>query len=338
MRRLAPLLALLALLVAAPAAAAAPVSARDLLGDLRTAQPKGEGYDRGLFDHWVDADGDGCDTRDEVLVEEARTPPGLTERCSLVGGRWWSAYDDLLVTSARRLDIDHFVPLAEAWRSGARRWDADTRRRFANDLDYPLTLIAVTASTNRSKSDQDPTAWLPPFGAYRCTYVASWIAVKWRWRLAGDALERGALTVGLSGCGRRALVPAPRRAAIGIDREPEAEAAPPEEGQAAAPVAPATGADDPRFGSCREALAAGYGPYVAGRDPEYAWYRDGDGDGTVCEGPPAAQQPPATAAGDDPRFGSCREALAAGYGPYVRGQDPEYAWYRDGDGDGIVCE
>ena len=340
MRRLAPLIALLALLVPAASAAAAPVSARDLLGDLRTAQPKGEGYDRDLFEHWVDADGDGCDARDEVLIAEARTPPGVTGRCSLVGGRWWSAYDDLIVTSARRLDIDHFVPLAEAWRSGARRWDADTRRRFANDLDYPLTLIAVTASTNRSKSDQDPATWLPSFGAYRCTYVASWIAVKWRWRLAVDALERGALTVGLSGCGRRALVPEPRRAAIGLGGAGEAAApdeAPATDGGAAAAV-PAGPGDDPRFGSCREALAAGYGPYVLGRDPEYAWYRDGDGDGTVCEGAPAAAAPAAPVAGDDPRFGSCREAKAAGYGPYVRGQDPEYAWYRDGDGDGTVCE
>ncbi|MFM7694144.1 MAG: excalibur calcium-binding domain-containing protein [Actinomycetota bacterium] len=277
MRRLVLLLPLLALAFGAPVAAAAPVSARGLLAELRTAQPQGAGYDRDLFDHWIDADGDGCDTRDEVLIQEARTPPGLTGRCRLVGGRWWSAYDDLLITSARRLDIDHFVPLAEAWRSGARRWDADTRRRFANDLDYPLTLIAVTAATNRSKSDQDPTTWLPPFGTYRCTYVASWIAVKWRWRLTVDVLERGALTVGLSGCGRRALVPKPRRAPVGIGSGAGQAAG---GGQAATP---ATGARDPRFGSCREAKAAGYGPYVSGRDPEYAWYRDGDGDGTVCE-------------------------------------------------------
>jgi len=40
----------------------------------------------------------------------------------------------------------------------------------------------------------------------------------------------------------------------------------------------------------------------------------------------------------DPRFGTCGAANAAGYGPYYRGQDPEYAWYIDRDGDGIVCE
>lgn len=44
------------------------------------------------------------------------------------------------------------------------------------------------------------------------------------------------------------------------------------------------------------------------------------------------------AGGTDPRFGTCRAAIAAGYGPYVRGVDPEYDWYSDADRDGTVCE
>lgn len=52
---------------------------------------------------------------------------------------------------------------------------------------------------------------------------------------------------------------------------------------APAPGSGASGGTDPRFGSCRQAIAAGRGPYVRGVDPEYDWYRDGDGDGTVCE-------------------------------------------------------
>ena len=58
----------------------------------------------------------------------------------------------------------------------------------------------------------------------------------------------------------------------------------------AAPAAPSTilapGApdgSDPRFGACHDAVANGYGPYVAGRDPEYDWYGDADGDGVNCE-------------------------------------------------------
>jgi endonuclease YncB( thermonuclease family) len=53
---------------------------------------------------------------------------------------------------------------------------------------------------------------------------------------------------------------------------------------------------------------------------------------------PAPVAPLPAPGGTDPRFGTCREAIAAGFGPYVRGADPEYDWYRDADGDGVVCE
>lgn len=58
----------------------------------------------------------------------------------------------------------------------------------------------------------------------------------------------------------------------------------------------------------------------------------------VCGGAAAPTTVAGGAGGLDPRFGSCREAIAAGYGPYVAGVDPEYDWYRDGDGDGVNCE
>ncbi|MDX6741003.1 lamin tail domain-containing protein [Actinocorallia sp. A-T 12471] len=41
---------------------------------------------------------------------------------------------------------------------------------------------------------------------------------------------------------------------------------------------------------------------------------------------------------NDPRFDTCADAIAAGYGPYYQGQDPEYYWYTDRDKDGVVCE
>lgn len=78
-----------------------------------------------------------------------------------------------------------------------------------------------------------------------------------------------------------------------------------------------------------------------GNDP-FGLDRDDDGEG--CEDaaspppPPPDPDPPPPDPGTDPRFGTCREAIAAGYGPYYRGQDPEYDWYRDADGDGVVCE
>lgn len=42
--------------------------------------------------------------------------------------------------------------------------------------------------------------------------------------------------------------------------------------------------------------------------------------------------------GTDSLFSYCYEAIDAGYGPYVRGVDPECDSYRDADGDGVVCE
>ena len=259
------------------AAAATTVSAPSLLKNLTVASPHTVGYTRSLFHLWIDANGNGCDTRKEVLISEARVKPHLGSGCYLSGGRWWSAYDNLFITNSSSLDIDHFVPLAEAWRSGAYRWSAGTREAYANDLGYSLSLIAVSATTNRSKSDADPAGWLPPFNSYRCTYVATWIAIKWRWRLTVDPIEKGALTFGLVGCGAAANVLQPTRASI-----------------TTGPVAPATSGNtttgtgnggklDPRYAYCTLAIAAGLGPYYRGQDPEYAWYRDRDGDGIVCE-------------------------------------------------------
>lgn len=39
--------------------------------------------------------------------------------CVLTGGEWYSPYDDRYISGARGLDIDHLVPLAESWDSGA---------------------------------------------------------------------------------------------------------------------------------------------------------------------------------------------------------------------------
>ncbi|MFF0250503.1 thermonuclease family protein [Streptosporangium sandarakinum] len=53
---------------------------------------------------------------------------------------------------------------------------------------------------------------------------------------------------------------------------------------------------------------------------------------------PTSAPTPDPPADNNPRFGACAEANRNGYGPYRRGVDPEYAWYQDRDGDGLVCE
>ena len=157
------------------------------------------GYSRALFKHWIDADKDGCDTRAEVLIEEAVTKPKVGSKCALTGGKWLSAYDGVEVTSATKLDVDHMVPLAEAWRSGAWKWSSSQRQAYANDLSDSRALIAVTLSTNRSKGDKDPALWMPSID--QCTYTQNWIAIKTKYSLTVDAKEATKLNSLINSCG-----------------------------------------------------------------------------------------------------------------------------------------
>ncbi|MER5277760.1 HNH endonuclease family protein [Streptomyces sp. NPDC002809] len=182
----------------ASAAPGAPAGGSDLsLADAIAKIPNGTenrtGYERDSFHLWVDADKDGCDTRKEVLLAEAVKAPEQGARCALTAGEWLSYYDEVTVDAATKLDIDHVVPLAEAWDSGASQWDADRRERYANDLDADRSLVAVTARTNRQKADRDPAEWLPPAASAQCTYGADWVGTKLRWKLAADGKERAAL-------------------------------------------------------------------------------------------------------------------------------------------------
>ena len=158
-------------------------------------------YDRDLYPHWIDADGDCQDTRQEVLIAESRVPVRMTaDGCRVVSGEWFDPYTGQVFTDPGRLDIDHLVPLAEAHRSGADQWTEEWREAFANDLDLDESLIAVSASANRSKADQDPAEWLPPRRAYRCEYARAWLAVKDRWGLHIDPEEARAIAHALSDC------------------------------------------------------------------------------------------------------------------------------------------
>ena len=174
-----------------------PVSANTL--QLVVADDKTTGYNRALFKHWIDADKDGCDTRAEVLIEEAVTKPKVGTKCLLTGGKWVSAYDGVEVTSATKLDVDHMVPLAEAWRSGAWKWTAVQRQAFANDLKNSEALIAVTSSSNRSKGDKDPALWLP--AKEQCKYVENWVDIKVTYSLSADDREFFKLKSLMESCG-----------------------------------------------------------------------------------------------------------------------------------------
>lgn len=189
-----------ALLSAPSPAYAAPVPLADAIEALEVAEESRDGYDRSLFPHWIDADRDGCNTRAEVLLEEAVVAPEQGERCRLTGGEWYSYYDDRTFDNARGLDIDHMVPLAEAWDSGASEWSTQRRQAYANDLDEPVALVAVSAASNRSKADKDPSEWMPPSADAHCRYVTEWTTVKTRWGLSVDEVEREALNAVAAEC------------------------------------------------------------------------------------------------------------------------------------------
>jgi hypothetical protein len=167
------------------------------------------GYSRSLFKHWIDANGNGCDTREEVLIAESQSKPQVDAYgCKVIEGDWLSPYDNVMHTNPSDLDIDHMVPLKEAWDSGAWNWTAAQRQTFANDLSDPRALIAVTAGQNRSKSDRDPSNWIPPQKSYVCTYLSEWVAIKAKWKLSMDQSEFGRIKNLLTAsCATATIVP-----------------------------------------------------------------------------------------------------------------------------------
>lgn len=155
---------------------------------LKVAPESRTGYVRAKFKHWVGV-GNGCDSRKAVIISEAVIKPVLEKGCVIKSGEWFSVYDNVKVTDAGKLDVDHMVPLAEAWDSGASAWDDKKRELYANDQTDARHLIAVTGSSNRSKSDKDPSEWMPSNKTYHCQYITNWISIKIRWSLSVDEKE-----------------------------------------------------------------------------------------------------------------------------------------------------
>jgi hypothetical protein len=173
-------------------------ASRSELDTLAVEQPHSmAGYSRDKFPHWVTINGR-CDTRETVLRRDGQDVATDSE-CRSTTGNWYSAYDGKTLTTAATVDIDHMVPLANAWRSGADTWDSATRRRFANDLSSPQ-LIAVSASSNRAKGDQSPDQWKPPQASYWCTYARAWINVKQVYVLSVTPAEHDTLVQMLDTC------------------------------------------------------------------------------------------------------------------------------------------
>lgn len=246
-------------------------SARSALAVLATIPRMKEhpqGYARDLFRHWTDDDGDGCNTREEVLIAESVTPAQVDAYgCKVVEGDWFSEYDGITHTNPSNLDIDHVVSLKEAWDSGAWNWSAAQRQKFANDLSDPRSLIAVTASANRSKSDKDPSNWIPGRQEAVCTYIVNWVAVKAKWKLSMDESEWG------------------RSRNIIAKNCPTATVAP--WGSAGTGTVPVTGSVAPATSSTTTSVAGGSGlrrvtPHQRCKSAEVGQFGQADGTTYVC--------------------------------------------------------
>jgi hypothetical protein len=231
------------------------------------------GYDRDRFGPaWLDADRNGCDTRNDLLREHLTEVTLESNGCVVAAG----AYDDPYTGSridywqghGTLVDIDHVVALGNSWVTGAFAWDIEKRAAFAND---PLNLLPADAGANRQKGDGDAATWLPPNRSFRCRYVARQVAVKSKYDLWVTAPERAATERVLGSCPDEPLPADTWGAATAVDHDISDPAEVPSPGTASTP-----------FASCDAARAVGAAPVRRG-DAGYGEHLDGDGDGTACE-------------------------------------------------------
>jgi hypothetical protein len=183
---------------ATPTGIPSAATARSELATITVAAAgSGTGYSRDLFPHWHIVSGT-CDTRETVLKRDG-TSVVTSSACAATSGRWFSPYDGATWTASSDVDIDHVVPLKNAWISGASAWTTSKRETYANDLTRPQ-LIAVTDNVNSAKGDKSPDVWKPPLTSYYCTYARMWIGVKYYWALKITSAEKSALTSMLNTC------------------------------------------------------------------------------------------------------------------------------------------
>ena len=160
-------------------------------------------YDRELyFGSWTDEDGDCQNTRAEVLIQESLSVLGFrpSSNCVVDNGEWLDPYTNNLYYFASELDVDHVVPLYNAWQSGAYLWNDFKREEFANDMIFDDHLIAVDKYQNRQKGAKDPSEWMPANSDFHCEYVAIWIEIKYLWELTITSSEYKFLDTVISSC------------------------------------------------------------------------------------------------------------------------------------------
>ena len=161
------------------------------------------GYDRDLF-QWnkFDEDGDGCDTRNDILARDLDNI-SKQDKCVVLSGILDDPYTGDRIdfqrgqSTSSKVQIDHIVALSDAWNSGASHWNESKLRAFGND---PYNLAAVDGTANTQKSNSSADEWLPANAAARCLYVATQVGVKEHYALTVTQTEAQKMREVLGSC------------------------------------------------------------------------------------------------------------------------------------------
>lgn len=149
-----------------------------------------EAYEREHhFGSWVKnkKSGDCFNTRNKVLVRDNIGALKLKDenKCSVASGEWIDPYSGHKMTDAMtEIQIDHMVPLREAYVSGAYKWTFKERCLYGNYLGYKNHLIAVSGHENNEKSAKTPNEYMPSNKSFSCEYLKDWLKIKSFWGLS----------------------------------------------------------------------------------------------------------------------------------------------------------
>ncbi len=155
-------------------------------------------YNRKEWEHWIDEDNDGLNTRHEILQKQSTALVHYNSKGTLVKrGKWFDPYSGQTFFSSSEIEIDHIVPLAYAHYRGGWAWNADKKRIFANDVS---NLIPVQAKLNQDKGPQGPSQWLPPRREYRCQYLVRFDRIMKKYQLEYYASEKPVIIEMFNNC------------------------------------------------------------------------------------------------------------------------------------------
>lgn len=162
-----------------------------------------ESYDRpAQFGRWInDPNDDVCfNTRAKVLVRDSKKAVVFkdTNHCVVESGSWNDPYTKTTFSESSEIQIDHLVPLKNAYLSGAYKWNFRARCLYANYLGEDFHLLSVSGTENMKKGERTPAEYMPPNSSYACTYVRNWLAVKMLWGLTMTVAEADAISEVLS--------------------------------------------------------------------------------------------------------------------------------------------